>query len=168
MELVPDENLTYLQGPSYILVILATALLSYLLLLLFWTINSLKHRNSLKRNLLHQTLTTLFILNLIIHAFGLGVIVWIETQDTDDVYIWGMTALDAYALMKLFLITSLFIVKVLISRGWCITKESDSLNQLDRQLLFLQTLGIAFANVLATNYINKIAVVIYLTNARFL
>ena len=109
--------------------------------------------------MLHRTLTVVFVINIIIHSFGLGIVIWIETESDAESFLWGLTALDAYTLMKLFLNTILFIILILISRGWCITKESDALNHLDRQLLFLQSLGITFANVLATNYINKIAIV---------
>jgi hypothetical protein len=159
MQLVADENLSFIEGPSYILVILGSSLVIYLLLLIFWIINTLQFKNVLKKNVLHSTLTAVFIMNLIIHSYGLGMMIWIETESTEESYIWGMTGLDAYVLMKLFLTTMIFIVQVLISRGWCITKEADALNHLDRQLLFLQTLGITFANVLATNYMNKIGVI---------
>jgi len=159
MQIVADENLSFLEGPSYILLILGSSLLIYLLLFIFWIINSLKFKKSLKKNFLHTALTIIFIINIIIHSYGLGMMIWIETEYTEDSYIWGMTGMDAYILMKLFLVTIIFIIHVLISRGWCITKEADALNHLDRQLLFLQTLGITFANVLATNYINKIAVI---------
>lgn len=122
-------------------------------------INAINFKHILKKNVLHTTLTIVFIMNIIIHSYGLGMMIWIETETTDDSYIWGMTGLDGYMLMKLLLVVIIFVIQVLISRGWCITKEADALNQLDRQLLFLQTLGITFANVLATNYINKIAIV---------
>lgn len=157
--LTPDEYLSFLEGPSYILAIQGSSLLAYLLTFIYWVINAWKYRNVLRKNFLHSTLTIIFIINIIIHAYGLGMMIWIETEYTEDSYIWGMTGLDAYSLMKLFLLTIIFIIQVLISRGWCITKEADALNHLDRQLLFLQTLGITFANVLATNYVNKIAVI---------
>ena len=150
LELSPDVNFTFEEGPSYILVTLLASILIYIIVLTGWSINSIRIRD-FPRNALHHAVSILIVFKLFIQFLGFTIIFLVETEDAP---IYGLQIFD---FSNLALNAIFYITLTLISRGWCVTKESAMLTPVDRQLVFLVAFGMTITDIVASGYSSKIA-----------
>ena len=141
-----DEYLTFQNGPSYVLLLFFAMSIMYFFLIFFWLfLNGWKVCSRAYCKLNHS-LTFLFVLKWILELMALFIFGWIEMNG------FLFFGVELYNIVTLLFDGIFYGILVLVSRGWCITKESTQLSPFDRQIGFISSFGMTLSEMVSEGY----------------